>query len=222
MTLAYETATSGPPPDAPDPFSQGRLDLGFLCAPTYRWLAARDPAPVTLLGVAPSFDDPRAAGRAVYFSDVIVAAGHRARRFADLRGATWGYNDECSQSGYWSLIDGLALMGVDRGFIGALRRVGSHLASIAQVAAGQVDAACIDSNVLLLARRRDPALDRALRVVESWGPFPIQPIVARAGLDPGIRERVRAALLDAGDRFVEHGVTGFVAVRDEDYVARTC
>jgi phosphonate transport system substrate-binding protein len=215
VSLAYETATSGPPPDAADPFSAGAIDLGFLCAPTYRWLAARDPSPVTLLGVAPVFDDPRAGARAVYFSDVIVAAGHGARELADLRGAIWAYNDACSHSGYFSLIDAL-------GAPGELRCSGSHLASMAQVAGGEVDAACIDSNVLLLARRRDPTLARTLRIVDSLGPFPIQPIVARAGLDPDVRARVRAALLDGGDRFVEHAVTRFVAVRDEDYVARTC
>jgi ABC-type phosphate/phosphonate transport system substrate-binding protein len=215
--LRFETSASGPRPDERDPFTAGDVDIGFVCAPTYRWLADRRPPPVTLLGVAPRFDDPRTAGRPVYFSEVVVGAGHAARSFADLRGAVWGYNDECSLSGYLSLLAKLDGMGVDPSYLAELRRVGSHLEALSQVARGELDAACIDSNVLALARRRDPALGRALRVVETWGPFPIQPVVARVGLDAAVRDRVRMALLGVGERLVAHGLVGFAPVGEDDY-----
>ena len=218
VSLRFETATSGPPPDGPDPFSADEVDVGFVCAPTYRWLALRTPAPVALLGVAPRFDDPRAAGRPVYFAEVIAAAGRGAGRFEDLRGATWAYNDDCSLSGYLSLLAKLERIGSDTGYFAELRRVGSHLEAIAQVARGEVDAAAIDSNVLALARRRDPALGHALRVIETWGPFPIQPVVVRSGFDARLRRRVRAALVGVGDRLAAHGLLGFSVVDEAEYL----
>jgi phosphonate transport system substrate-binding protein len=218
VSLSFDTATSGPPPDGPDPFSANEMDVGFVCAPTYRWLARRASAPVALLGVAPRFDDPRAAGRPVYFAEVIAAAGHGARRFEDLLGASWAYNDDCSWSGYLSLLAKLERIGAHTGDLAELRRVGSHLEAIAQVARGEVDAAAIDSNVLALARRRDPALGHALRVIETWGPFPIQPVVVRSGVDARLRRRVRAALVGVGDRLAAHGLMGFSAVGEGDYL----
>ena len=47
-------------------------DVGFMCAPGYLWLAERTPPSVELVGAACVFDDPRNAGRPVYFSDLIV------------------------------------------------------------------------------------------------------------------------------------------------------
>ena len=34
-----------------------------------------------------------------------------------------------------------------------------------------------------------------LRVIETWGPFPIQPVVLRSGLHPRLKDRLLAALL---------------------------
>jgi phosphonate transport system substrate-binding protein len=210
VSLSFVTATSGPPRDAADPFSTGEADLGFLCAPTYGWLAARRPSPVELLA-APVFADPRAGGRPVYFSELIVGRASPARGFDDLRAATWAYNDVCSLSGYLCLVERLA------GAPATLVRAGTHLEALARVARGDADAAAIDSNVLALAVRREPALDAAVRVVETWGPYPVQPVVARAGLDPGLRAAVRGALLGAGGALADHGLAGFAPVSGDDY-----
>lgn len=70
VTLRQETRFSGPPPGETDPFSSGEADAAFMCAPPFFWCVERG-APAELLGVAPIFDDPRAAGRPVYFADVV-------------------------------------------------------------------------------------------------------------------------------------------------------
>jgi phosphonate transport system substrate-binding protein len=213
--LTFETATSGPAPGTPDPFSAGAADIGFLCAPTYRTLATLRPAPIDLLGAAPVFTDPRAAGRPIYFSDVVVPRASRAREFSDLRGRVWAYNDVCSLSGYHSMLRKVAGLGLGAAFFGELRHVGTHLAAVEQVAAGAADAAAIDSNVLVLELRRDPSLDRKIRVLESWGPFPVQPVVARATLGREVKIRVTAALLAAGELYA--GLRGFGKVSEADY-----
>ena len=76
---------------------------------------------------------------------------------------------------------------------------GSHLNSMQMVARGEVDAAAIDSNVLGIKLRSAPELRGRLRVIETWGPFPIQPVVLRSGLHPRLKDRLRAALLAIGE-----------------------
>jgi hypothetical protein len=71
--------------------------------------------------------------------------------------------------------------------------------------------------VLALARQRDPALDGKIRVLESWGPFPVQPVVARASLPASLRLRVAASLLEAAE--LHPGLRGFARVTDEHYAS---
>src|SRR5213075_1726906 len=113
-----------------DPFSSGEADVGFLCAPPFLWLQTRQPAAVALVPAGWAFDDPRAAGAPVYFSDVIVAAGSDARRFEDLRGRVWAYNDLCLLSGFHCLLRKLRPLGTGERFFAETRASGSHLASI--------------------------------------------------------------------------------------------
>jgi phosphonate transport system substrate-binding protein len=191
--LQVETHHSGPPRGLPDPFSEGELDLGFFCAPPYIWLRERPDPPVELVPFGLVFDDPRAAGRPVYFSDIVVRADHPACSFADLVDARWGFNDRESLSGYYSVLQTAAEHGADASFLGRLHDMGSHLASLRALRRGAIDAAAIDSTVLALRWRRDRALRADLRVVHGLGPWPIQPIVMRRSLPV----RLKAALTSA-------------------------
>ena len=191
--LQVETRHSGPPRGLPDPFSEGELDLGFFCAPPYIWLQERPDSPVELVPFGLVFDDPRGAGRPVYFSDIVVRANDRARSFADLVDARWGYNDRESLSGYYSVLQTAAEHGADASFLGRLHDMGSHLASLRALRRGAIDAAAIDSTVLALRWRQDRALGTDLRVVHGLGPWPIQPIVMRRSLPV----RLKAALTSA-------------------------
>ena len=218
VSLRAETQVSGPERGTQDPFSSGDYDVGFMCSPSYVWLRELSPPPVELLGVAPVFKDARAGGRPVYFCDVVVRRGSRIGSFADLRGSSWAYNDGCSLSGYYSLLSKLAGMGADEGFFGRVFCSGSHLNSIEAVVRSEADAAAIDSNVLSIRLGEVPGLRHKLRVIESWGPFPIQPVVVRSTLPAELKERLRASLLAVDPRALsEFGCKRFVPVTDEDY-----
>jgi ABC-type phosphate/phosphonate transport system substrate-binding protein len=193
VRLESDPTRSGPVPGEPDPFRSGSADLAFLCAPSYLWLAASAPPVVDLVPAAFVFDDPRAAGRPVYFADVVVASRSRARTFDDLRGARWVYNDPASLSGYFSVLGELHERGEGLDFFRQARPVGSHHAALEEVASGTADCAAIDSNTLLLARRRGACSD--LRVVQSLGPYPVQPIVVRADLGAELKATFALALL---------------------------
>jgi len=224
-SLRCVTATSAPLPGEHDPFSLGEADVGFVCAPGYFWLSRRTPSPIELVGAAPVFGGPRACGRPVYFAEVIVARSSSARSFADLDGSRWISNDPASLSGHFSVLEKLADIGSGPSFFRRIRFSGSHAASIAAVRDGAADAAAIDSNVLALEIDRDPALWSQLRVLESWGPFPIQPIIVRTELAAATKEDIAAAFLGLSHRPSVHPalraarVVSFTATSDADYAS---
>ena len=195
VSLGCETGESGPS-RATDPFAADRADFAFVCAPSYPVL--RRAGTASLVGAAPVSADPRTGGRPVYFADVIVGAQSPFADFADLRGAVWTYNDPSSLSGWHSMRARLAEIGGGAdpaAFFGEVRVSGSHRESVAAVAQGRADASAIDSNALVLQLQGEPRLASRLRVLETWGPLPIQPLLARRSLPKGLRDRVAMALL---------------------------
>jgi phosphonate transport system substrate-binding protein len=229
IALASEERISGPERGSversEDPFSRGEADVGFLCAPTYLGLRDRERPPAELLGVAPMFEDERARDKPVYFCDVIVRRGSPARSFSDLEGGVWAYNDPWSLTGYGGLAARLGSPGEAGRFFGRTIRSGSHPASVRLVADGGADAASIDSNVLRLLLQSSPALREEVRVLESWGPYPIQPVVVRTGLDSALKGALRESLLNTGAdprtrlELGAFGLKRFAAVSEEDYDA---
>ena len=207
-SLSVESRVSGPMRGTEDPFSKGEADVGFLCAPALFWLRGLEDPPVELLPAAPVFRNARAPGRPVYFSEVVVRPDSPAECFLDLRGRSWAYNDPCSLSGYFNLLKKLAAMEEDGGFFSRMCCSGSHLNSMEMVADGEVDAAAIDSNVLSIKLRSAPKLRERLRVIETWGPFPIQPVVLRSGLHLELKKRLLTALL-AVDPHTAPDLAGF-------------
>jgi ABC-type phosphate/phosphonate transport system substrate-binding protein len=223
VELDTDGGTSGPMQGDPDPFGEGRADIGFLCSPSYLYLRAQARPSVELVPAAFAFRDPRAAGEPVYFSDVVVLAEHAALEFGELAGGAWGYNDECSLSGYFAALQRLSELGCGGDFFGRRVRTGSHQASVAAVLAGDVDSAAIDSTTLALMLREQPGLRARLRVLESFGPFPIQPVVVRSELGAGWAARIAAALLalhhdaDLARRLARFGLERCVPIDDTAY-----
>lgn len=224
IELAFEASVSGPTPET-DPFVSGRADLAFVCGPSYALLRASG-SPVDLIPAAAVFDDPRNGGRPVYFSDVIVAHDNPARSLADLRGTTWTYNDRESLSGWFRMLTRLVELGLGapETFFSRVYPSGAHVRSIELVAGGHATVSAVDSNALRFAVRRDPGLDRRLRLLETWGPSPVQPILARSTLGPDIKVSVLEALLGLGQdsadaaRLLEFGVQGFASVDEPSYL----
>ena len=100
---------------------------------------------------------------------------------------------------------------------------GSHQRAMRLVADGAVDGAAIDSQVLAIESRDHPELAEQLRVVDSFGPSTIQPVVAAHRLDAGLTRALRGVLLhlhtdQAAQEALAHGfVARFVAVNDARY-----
>ena len=223
VALRVETRASGPPKGGECSSFAEEADVAFMCAPSFVWLRELRPPPVELLGVLPLFDDKRNLGRPVYFCDVVVRNDAPIRAFSELEGGSWAYNDACSLSGYYSLLNKLAESGADENFFDNIFCSGSHLNSIEAIVRGEADAAAIDSNVLRIRLREAPALRERLRVIESWGPYPVQPVVVSSALHPKLKQRLRAAFLSTEQNqrtrrtLKQFGLSRFVTVGQEDY-----
>jgi ABC-type phosphate/phosphonate transport system substrate-binding protein len=223
VSLRVESQASGPQKGGECSSFAEEADVAFMCAPSFVWLRDLRPPPVELLGVLPVFDDERNQGKPVYFCDVVVRNDAPIQAFSGLEGGTWAYNDACSLSGYYSLLDKLAESSADESFFDNIFCSGSHLNSIKAVLNGRADAAAIDSNVLRIRFREAPALREELRVVESWGPYPIQPVLVSSALRPDLKQRLRSAFLSTEqDQQTRRtlklfGLSGFVAADPEDY-----
>ncbi len=170
----------------------GHIQLGWICGLPYVRKADRAGAGIELVA-APVMRHPRYAGRPIYFSDVVVRRDSRYTAFADLRGATWAYNEPNSQSGYNITRYHLAQLGETSGYFGQVVAAGSHLKAIEMVLAHQVDASAIDSTVLELELEKRPELGEQLRIVEALGPSPIPPWVTTRGVPPDLRDAIRRA-----------------------------
>jgi len=208
--------------DSFDQFTRGEFDAGFICGLPYVQLARLAPAPVELLA-APVIRGDRYAGRPIYFSDVVVHRDSPVRTFADLRGRSWAYNDPDSHSGYNVSRHHLVKMGETRGFFGRVVEAGFHQKAMRMVAAGEVDAAAIDSQVLAIELRDVPAPAAKLRVIAALGPSTIQPVVAARHLSRDVKDALRNVLLRIGDdpegraELARGFVERFVPVTDRDY-----
>ena len=220
--LEAESRVSGPMHGDFDPFAEGRADFGFLCSPSYLYLRSQERPSIQLVPAAFVFRDERAAGKPVYFSDVVVRADHPSRTFGDLAGSRWGYNDNCSLSGYFATMQKLAEIGCADDYFEHTIHTGSHEASLEAILSGAIDGAAIDSTVLARARRERPQLETKLRILDSWGPFPIQPVVVRSELGENWATRIAEALLELqtspGDsRLADFGLDRCVPIDDSAY-----
>jgi phosphonate transport system substrate-binding protein len=179
---------------------RGEAHVGVMCGLQY--IHARD---VELLA-APVMRGTRYRNQPVYFSDVVVRPDSRARCLDDLRGCTWAINEPTSHSGCNVTRYALAARGETSAFFGRIVESGSHAQSIALLLDGAIDATAVDSTVL-------EAMQPDVRVIETFGPSPIPPIVVSRSVPRPIRDVLADALLATALGPIER----FVRVSDNDY-----
>ncbi len=205
-----------------DLIRQARADFAFVCGLPYVRLRSEDPSSVEAIA-APVVEGERYQGRPVYFSDVIVPALSPAFVFEDLRGRSWAYNEPDSHSGYLVTLHHLLGMGETGAFFGRSEMTGFHQESIRMVAGGAVDASAVDTQVLAVELRETPSLSARIRIIATFGPSTIQPLVATRSVPDTLRTEVQAIATrlgaDAAERaaLAQGFVDRFVAVDDAAY-----
>jgi phosphonate transport system substrate-binding protein len=174
-------------------------DVCFVCSVPYLLFADAGRIDMEVVA-APVLRGDRYGGRPIYFSDIIVSTSSPHRTFADLRGATWAYNEPFSHSGYVTVLHHLATLGEDASYFERMVEAGFHQEAIRMVADGRIDAAAIDSQVLDIELRDHPTLAGAVRRIGTIGPSTIQPVVvSRTRLTDAERRSITEALIGVAD-----------------------
>lgn len=201
---------------------QGEIQVGWICGLPYVRKVDQPEAHLELLA-APVMQGSRYQNRPIYFSDVVVHRDSPFRSFADLRGASWAYNEPGSQSGYNITRYHLATLGETSGYFGRVIKAGAHQVALQMVLKRQVDASAIDSTVLETELQRQPQLGQQLRIIEILGPSPIPPWVISKTVPQPLRQALREALIGmaqapAGQVILAAGqMARFAQVEDQDY-----
>jgi phosphonate transport system substrate-binding protein len=199
----------------------GGVDSAFVCAGPY--VEGHDKFGLEILVM------PLVKGEPVYHSYVIVPRESPVQHLEELRGKRFAFTDPKSNSGKLVPTYLLARMGESpETFFGKYWYTYGHDKSITAVAEKLVDGAAVDSLIWEYLNRAKPAVTQKTRIVNVSEPYGIPPLVVRKGLDPGLKERLRQALVNmdrdpegrnilAGmmiDRFVPGDDRNYDSVRD--------
>lgn len=200
----------------------GKVECGFICGYPYVLLRDRDQPAAELL-VAPVMKAPRYGGKPKYFSDLIVKKDSPFQSLQDLKGRTYVYNDELSNSGYNMPRFRMLQLGLTDGFFGKVLRSGSHEESIRMVATGEADASYVDSLVIDYDREKHLGHADQVRVVESIGPAGVCPMVASSAMPAALRQKFQEQLArmhedPEGRKILDEAlIDRFVVVDDTNY-----
>ncbi|MFZ0487978.1 MAG: PhnD/SsuA/transferrin family substrate-binding protein [Arenicellales bacterium] len=202
-----------------DDFRDGRAGIALICGLAYSLL--QDAAPERFVPVAaPLIEDGRTGHLPVYFSDIVVPAASDAGALEDLAGARFAYNETVSFSGYRALEYELAARCQSWEYFSKCIRTGTHRESLRRLAVGEADAAAIDSQVLILEKRRDAALAGNIRTVASLGPYPAPPVVINREACDAPVEQIRAVLRELPRTVLDAcAIRGWESVDDAYYDA---
>ena len=165
----------------------GQIDLAFICSGPYA--GGREKFGFEALAM------PRVRGSHLYQSYLIVHKDSPIQTLTDLRGRTFAFTDEESNTGklvpsYW-----LGLAGErPEDFFGKTIFTYSHDNSIMAVANSLVDGAAVNSQVWEYYQHRDPVFTAQTRVIRKSEPFGNPPVVASKRLPAQMKDRMRELL----------------------------
>lgn len=205
-----------------DDFAYGSIDAGFICGLEYTHLSQQVPSPVELIA-APILKGERYRQSPRYFSDIVVRKNSPATVLEDLYGCTWAYNEKASHSGYNLVQYSLLEQGKSLEQFAQTIETGSHAQSLRLVLEGKADAAAIDSHMLDVILRNRPEVAEAVRIIGSFGPSTIPPVVASTRLPLPLREKIRDTFLTMhldgsfAQRLDDGLIERFTAITDEHY-----
>lgn len=165
-----------------------RVDAALVCSGPY--VQAQEDFGAEILAV------PRFAGGDSYQALVIVRRASAFLNFDDLRGRSFALTDSLSTSGMVFP----ACLARDRRrttetYFSKVLFTKGHDNSVRAVADGLVDAASVSSLVFDELARQSPSPTARLRVIERSAPLGNPPVIVHPGLDPALKQGLKAALL---------------------------
>ncbi|HEY7565395.1 MAG TPA: PhnD/SsuA/transferrin family substrate-binding protein [Acidimicrobiia bacterium] len=158
--------------------------LAYLCGlPALDLLGTHAPL------AGPVLSSARYGGQPCYFADVLVRRDDR-RGLGERTGGTWAFNERGSFSGWVAVMAGLESRSIHRTIFDWVES-GSHARSIEMVGSGAADLCGIDSHICDLATADEL---RGMQVIDSFGPWPVPPLLVSRTLDKGVVHLLREAI----------------------------
>jgi phosphonate transport system substrate-binding protein len=194
----------------------GKLEAAFVCSGPY--VDGKKHFGLELL-VA-----PQAYGATVYYSYIIVAKDSAFQSFEELRGTRFAFTDPLSNTG--KLVPTYMLAKINETparFFNEVIFTKSHDKSIKAVAQGIVDGAAVDSLIWEYLNATNPEFTSKTRILKKSPPYAIPPVAVPKDLDPGLKDRMKQAFLNAhldpkGQEILQKmKIDKFVEIRDRAY-----
>ncbi len=193
--------------DADQLLDRGIIQVGFVCGMPYthksaegKYILLAIPVMSTTTGRFADVTSGYEKTPGKYYSYTIVRKSSPFRKWADLKGKTYTFNDVTSNSGYNMPRYKLVKMGVSswEDFFSKVVVSGSHEESIRLVSRGVVDASSVDSMVLDYDRSIGDVDALNVRVIEQLFPggAGAPPVVISARADPSLRQPLQSALVN--------------------------
>jgi len=179
-------------------FDAAWTDPRLLLAQTCGYPFASRLRDVVRLVATPLYDHP-GCENGLGGSFVVVSAQSPATSVADLRGRTAAVNDSLSNSGMNLLRHIVAPHAIGGRFFGRVIESGSHVASLALIAAGDADVAAIDCVTHGNLARFAPERLAGTRILAETAKTPGLPFVTRAAADDRELAMLREALTRLSD-----------------------
>ena len=166
----------------------GKIDLAFVCSGPYA--SARERFGFEALAV------PQVRQQTVYRSYLIVNKHSSIEKLAQLRNRVFAFTDPDSNTGCLFPSWLLMRMGeTPESFFAKTIFTYSHDNSMLAVSRNLVDGAFVHEQIWEYYQKRNPRHTAQTRVIFKSEPFGNPPLIAGAGLDPAIKNRVRKLLL---------------------------
>lgn len=182
--------------DAPAPLSElwARKDLGIalMCGLPF---SKSDPQPILIAAPIPS--PARYAGRAVYFTDIVVRADSGLEKLEDTFGGTVGYTLADSLSGGVALarhLDQFRSTERPRLYKNSVGNLIHARGVIEAIVRNELDAGPLDSYYHDLLKHNDAAFASQVKTIASTCSLPIPPLIATAPLSAKQLQSLRDAL----------------------------
>lgn len=168
---------------------EGPDGLVYLCGlPASRLLETH-----TVVG-APVLRDGRYLDRPVYFTDVVAARNGGQSSWESRSGAVWAFNHRDSFSGWVAVLDGLHRRDVDPATFRWVE-TGSHANSLKLLGEGRADLSGVDSMIWDREVRTGGSAVEQIIGVDSFGPWPMPPLMAARQLGVKFLSELKQALL---------------------------
>ena len=216
--------------EADNLLTQGVIQVGFICGLPYTERSAEGTVrllamPVMALKKGVFSDVPgyeNVPGK--YYSYTIVRKDSPLQSWQDLRGRSYTYNDQNSNSGYNVPRYKLIQLGAKswEQYFSKIMVSSSHEESIRLVARSIVDASSVDSLVLDYNRHIGDKDAMNVKVIEVLNPtgFGSPPVVASSQVDPELAEQIQQALLNMhkdkqGRKILDKALIAYFAPPDD-------